>query len=117
MDMIMKKILKGLFLTGLMVSSVSSYAANFQFPGNHQTQFKITKILAYKDQAVIYLDKSHGQCGSSNGKVYLDWTTDPDIRELYSTALFAWSSNKTVGFGASGCSSNNYPIIYRIDME
>ena len=100
-------------ISAILFSGVAS--ANFNVPENQQPIFTIQKISTAKTNVVLYLDSNHGACGGSVEAV-IDWSADPEVKNLYSTALAAFSAGKKVGFGAYDCSGSSTISIYRIDV-
>ncbi|OUS06493.1 hypothetical protein A9Q81_02895 [Gammaproteobacteria bacterium 42_54_T18] len=105
------------FILGVIAVSLFSLqaAASIQVPSNQTPSFIINKISTAKSNAVLYLDSNHGTCGGSI-EVVIDWSADPEIKNLYSTALTAFAAGKKVGFGANDCSGSSTISIYRIDV-
>ncbi len=97
----------------ILYSEVAS--ANFNVPTNQQPSFTINKLSAAATNVVLYLDSNHNACGGST-EVVIDWSTSSDIRNLYATALAAFSAGKKVGFGAYDCSGSATISVYRIDV-
>jgi len=57
---------------------------------------------------------------SATYTVHIDWTTDPDLKLLYSAALAAYAAGKKVGFGVDGCVAGyggDVPKVYRLDVS
>lgn len=50
-------------------------------------------------------------------EVVIDWTTDPNAKLMYATALAAYLAGQKVGFGVSGCYSGGAPLAYRVDVK
>lgn len=49
--------------------------------------------------------------------VYFDWSTNPNVKMMYATAMAAYVAGQKVGFGVSGCYSNSAPLAYRVDVK
>lgn len=101
-----------IFLT--MFLSFFTFADSEQIPLDR----KITRINAYDNFVFIYFTPAYVDAqGCPNGgdvTVAID-TTGELGTNIYSAALAAASTGKTVGFGINGC-QNNRPKVYRIDV-
>lgn len=54
---------------------------------------------------------------SAGDEVIIDWTTDPNAKAMYATALAAYLAGQKVGFGVSGCYPGSAPLAYRVDVK
>ena len=56
-------------------------------------------------------------CAYINGdQVIIDWTSSPNAKTMYATALAAYVAGRKIGFGISGCYPGSAPLVYRVDV-
>ncbi|GFE87691.1 hypothetical protein GCM10011488_26450 [Steroidobacter agaridevorans] len=53
---------------------------------------------------------------SVSDTVHLDWTTQPENRNMYASLLAAIAAGQKIVVGVSGCSSTGAALIYRVDI-
>lgn len=81
----------------------------------------ITQLGSYNNLAYIVFTPAmpnlEGCSYTTGDQVAIDWSTNPDAKAMYATALAAYLSGQKVGFGVTGCHSGGLPLAYRIDVK
>lgn len=82
----------------------------------------ITRISTYGSIALVKFAPEYANqdgCSGPADVAVIDWTSNADNKVMYAAALAALHSGAKVGLGTDGCSGsyNNYPLLYRIDIE
>jgi hypothetical protein len=97
--------------------------ASSQVGGVTINQLSIYSRPTGNDGVVVYFSPGipnlEGCTNTAGNALYIDfsYTTQPDGKALYASLLAAELAGKAVTFGVSGCgASNQFPIIYRIDV-
>lgn len=90
-----------------------------------ETNKKIVEMHVYADYASVIYTPAHTDgagctgIGASN-TVTISWSADENYRAMYSAALSAYVTGKTVGFGVNGCITGyggEVPKMYRLDVQ
>lgn len=110
-------------LTSVLVAVIFSVAAGVALAGAEQVPMDrtITRISAYKQDAYIHFtppfENNQGCNITMTTRLQVNFDTE-NGKEMFAAALAAAAGNKKVGFGVSGCSTNNgNPLIYRNDVK
>lgn len=84
----------------------------------------ITGIRVYETYAVIVFSPDYANSENCTGfnknrTAVIDWSTNPEAKAMYGTALSAYMSGKKIGFGLNGCHpwGDGVPKAYRVDMN
>jgi len=81
----------------------------------------ILQIGSYADLGYIVFSPAvpnlEGCSYTTGDQVAVDWSTNPNNKSIYATALAAYLAGQKVGFGVSGCYSTGLPLLYRIDVK
>lgn len=78
----------------------------------------VTGMGAYASGAYIHFAKSMPGlegCSNTQYELWLDFTAS-DGKAMYATALAAFLSGRSLGFGVSGCNSVGTAVVYRVDV-
>lgn len=104
-----------------VLAAQTSFAENTQIAENKT----ITGIHVYEEKVSLSYTPAHtdgaGCTGSgATNTVTISWAESEHFKAMYSTALAAYASGKTIGFGVSGCISaygGETPKVYRLDVK
>ena len=79
---------------------------------------RIVSVSTYANLAVIRFSPGipglEG-CGTPE-HVHIDWSTNAENKNMYASLLMAMATDKQIVVGLNGCSSDNAPVVYRIDL-